>query len=137
MLNLCNLNIRKNGVEHIQKGISANAFNPLKILNLKNNAINDQASLQISMIVRTGLVELDLSENPLGPKFFLNLPNWKANTVRKLNLAMTDMNSEALIFFLTRLEENKMLEWLKLDGNDFSNHWFNQTKQMFEVNTSI
>lgn len=71
-----NLNLRKAGVDQIQKGISLNTANPLKQLDLKNNWITEQASLQISVIARSGLVDLDLSENPLGPNFFYNIPSW-------------------------------------------------------------
>lgn len=103
LVNLDNLTLRKIGVQHIHKGVLANPSNPLKILSLKNNAITDQSSLHISLLARSGLVFLDLSENPLGPSFYLSLPSWKLNTIRSLNLSCTDMNSESLIFFLSRL----------------------------------
>ena len=56
-----NLSVKKTGAENIQKGISGNPFNPLKILSLRNNAITEHASLHISMIVRSGLLSLDLA----------------------------------------------------------------------------
>ena len=56
------------------------------------------------MIARTGVLTLDISENPLGPNFYLTSPNWKLSTVRNLDISMTEMNSEALIYFLERLE---------------------------------
>lgn len=61
VVSLGNLNLRKAGVDQIQKGISLNTANPLKKLDLKNNWITDQASLQISVIARSGLIDLDLS----------------------------------------------------------------------------
>lgn len=90
---LDNLSLRKVGVEHIYKGISSNKLNPLKILSIKNNAISDQACMQISLLARLGLVSLDISENPLGPKFYMNLPSWKQSTIKNLNISMTEMNS--------------------------------------------
>lgn len=39
ILGLDNLNLRKIGVEQIQKGIAVNMNNPLKVLSLKNNGI--------------------------------------------------------------------------------------------------
>jgi len=45
------------------------------------------------MLARSGLVELDISENPLSPAFYLSLPSWKPSTIRKLNISMTQMNS--------------------------------------------
>lgn len=76
--------------------------NPLKILSLKHNSITEHASLYISLIARSGLTHLDLSENPLGAKFYLSLPSWKQSTIKNLALSNTNMNSESLIFFLTR-----------------------------------
>lgn len=64
-------------------------MNPIKILSLRNNAINENASLYISLLARSGLVSLNLAENPLKPNFFLTLPSWKASTVRYLDLSMT------------------------------------------------
>lgn len=77
---------------------------------------------------RGGLVTLDISENPLGPNFYLTSPSWKQSTVRNLDVSQTNMNSEALIYFLSRLEENKSLQIFKADKNDFSHHWFNSMK---------
>jgi hypothetical protein len=39
-MGLDNLNLRKIGVEQIQKGIALNINNPLKVLSLKSNGIN-------------------------------------------------------------------------------------------------
>ena len=111
--------------------------NPLKILSLKNNGITEQAALHISMLAKSGIINLDISENPLGPNFYLNLPSWRGSTINILDVSSTNMNSEALIYFFNRLEENKAIQHLKMDRNNFSNNWFGQIKEAFEVNTSI
>ena len=104
IIKLNNLALKKHGVDCIYRGISDNlTSNPIKILCLKNNGINEHSANSISAIVKSGIISLDLSENPLSPAFFLGLPSWKPSTLSYLDISMTDMDSESFIFFLSRI----------------------------------
>ena len=47
------------------------------------------------------------------------------------------MTSENLYCLFEKFEECKTLVVLKLDGNDFSHHWFGKMGEKFEINSSI
>ena len=75
-------------------------------------------------LLRSGLTHLNLSSNPLGEEFYEGLPIIKYGTIKELNLSETNMTAEYFYYFLEKLEECKSLTVLKVDGNDFSHHWF-------------
>lgn len=94
VVKLNNLALKKSGVESISKGISQHfSHSPLLVLGLKNNNLTESVAPLIGSIVKSGLISLDLSENPLSPGFYMSLGNWKASTLNYLNLSMTDMDS--------------------------------------------
>ena len=62
VMKLNNLALKKNGVDSIYRGISDNLIsNPIKVLCLKNNGINEHSILSISAIAKSGITSLDLS----------------------------------------------------------------------------
>ena len=66
----------------------------MKILSLSNNFITYKSVNSIyNMVTKVGLTELNLSNNPLGPEFYLLLKNLRANSIKHLDLSSTNMNS--------------------------------------------
>ena len=65
----------------------------MKVLCLKNNGINEHLAGHITVMAKTGITHLDLSENPLSSGFYLALGNWRASTINYLDLSSTEMNS--------------------------------------------
>ena len=53
-----------------------------------------------NMMVRVGLTELNLSNNPFTKDFYLSLKNLRTSTLKSLDLSSTSMDSESLIHLL-------------------------------------
>ena len=92
----------------------------LKILSVEGNSIGGRdCGRIIGKLSKLGLLELNLSHNPLGEEFFVGMESWKGSTVRILDLTATEMNSNALLVFLIKVSHCRWLECLKFDQNNF------------------
>lgn len=95
ILKLNNMQLKKEGLEHIWRGVSQRKINPLRVLSIANNYIAGSKIVgdYFHGLIRSGLLRLNMSENPLGEEFYKNLPMLKSTTIRELDLSSTNMNS--------------------------------------------
>lgn len=138
VIKMDNLNITDECLEKIVKGMLRNGNASLKIVSLGSNMLTYRCvNFVFNMMTRVGLSELNLSNNPLNPQFFLSFKNLRSNSVKHLDLSSTSMNSQSLIHLLSQLVENKNLETLNLNNNDFSHHWFNKMEDVLKAGLAV
>jgi hypothetical protein len=88
-------------LERVCVGVVKNVNCPLKILSLSGNLLTEKACTAVyNMMVRVGLTELNLSNNPFTKDFYLSLKNLRTSTLKSLDLSSTFMDSESLIHLL-------------------------------------
>ena len=111
----------------------------MRVLSVANNYIAGSKVVgdYFHGLIRSGLLRLNMSDNPLGEGFYKNLPMLKSTTVREVDLSCTNMTSEQFYDLLKKIEESKSLSTLILDKNDFSHHWFGKIGERLETNNSI
>lgn len=75
-------------------GMVKNITTQLKILSLNGNLLTEKSASSIfNLMTRTGLTELNLSNNPLTSSFYAQIKNLRGNTVKSLDLSSTNMDS--------------------------------------------
>jgi hypothetical protein len=105
---------------------------------LRNNGLGFRTyNILKTLFTRSGIRELNLSDNILSDEGISDLFDIKYSLLRKLNLSNVCLRSQGLILLFERLKDNKDLKILILDKNDFSDNWFIKIEHIISTNSSL
>ncbi|KAM3140563.1 hypothetical protein pb186bvf_007375 [Paramecium bursaria] len=131
-LNLKGCQIQQTGFECIMAGLQVNSN--LQYLNVSHNDLGPEAaSYMATYLTNCFLTEIDLSFNPIGNSGMeyiarmFEKPNFQ---LKRIDLSGCEIKSLGIMRLFGGLSQNRFLESLTLDDNNFQGNGFNGIEQL-------
>ena len=117
LLSLSYNNFDKKGLALLVDALKENYT--LQTLNLSYNGIKDIGVIEIMPLLRTSLIELNLSDNDISDDGAKVLSNGLTNSIlQKINLSDNLISDQGAMDLLASLKDNSLITDFYLDGND-------------------